>query len=396
MIWYVVDLQGLYIDSEHEGFAEANARAVEFKKQGGQPKVMTKPRVGSLTLDPRDEASWKPKRQNPRLNPFVCPSCGASAPKGKGAEGVTHKEACVFLKRRRAKRNPEWTPRQQMQRAAAAEEAAKWQEKFAERWSSPEGRKHRRQAALDAARSYKGQQPISFIWATFARNGWTPEETDAFLEEVELRSNPPLEDHVEYEPHRTVRTLRTRYGVDEVESMLHDIDDPEDVRENPRRSGEDIYRMWHQKEPNGTKRVNPRCDWDEKLVCVGKAHHIVYRSGKWEKGNKKNDYIHHFDSKPSVYMREDAVENGKGGKTVESLFSGLKNADGQAEVAELASLLSFAIDDGTQDGHEFRLHTGAKVYGGVDKKTVLIIDPVYGPIVIKGGKMYFDERGIVL
>jgi hypothetical protein len=152
--------------------------------------------------------------------------------------------------------------------------------------------------------------------------------------------------------------------------------------------------MWHQKEPSRTQRVNPRCDWDETLVCVGKAHHIVYRSGKWEKGSKKNDYIHHFDTFPSVYMRKGAVEGGTGGKTVKQLFGNMRNADGQAEVAELAAVLSFALDDGGE-GEEMELHQGAKVYGGVDKRTVLILDPVWGPIVIKGGKMHFDERGIV-
>lgn len=328
--WYVVDLQGLYIDSEHEGFAEANERAVAFKREGGQPKVMTKPRVGSLELDPRDAASWKPKRTNPGAyrTPFICPACGGKGP-GTAAT-VVHRPGCVLVKRE-------------------------------------QGRK-------------------------------------------KTRSNPPLEDHVEFEPRRTVRALRTRYGVDDVEHMLHDEEDIErqaekhdymrrheaGLRENPSRTGEDIYRMWHQKEPRHATTKRAGVDWEDELVCVGKAHHIVYRSAKWEKGNKTNDYIHHFDSKPSVYMKPGVVEDAGATKSVKKLFGALANPDGKAEVAELARPLSFALDDGTTDGHEIPIHAGAKVYGGVDKKTVLIIDPKWGPIVIKGGKMYFDERGIVL
>jgi len=73
----------------------------------------------------------------------------------------------------------------------------------------------------------------------------------------------------------------------------------------------------------------------------------------------------------------------------------LQNGDGRFEVAELAVPLSLGLDDGTTEGTDIKIHAGSKVYGGVDKKTVVICDPHWKLIVIKGGKMHFDERGIV-
>ena len=227
--WYVVDLQGLNIESGWEHFEDAAERAVAFKKEGGMPKLMKKPRVGGLVLDPNDDASWQPKRSNPR------------------------------------------------------------------------------------------------------------------------------------------------------------------------KSAEDVYRMWHQKEPHRSFTVRAGCSGDDGMVCVGKAHNIVYRSGKWENGRKTNDYIHHFDSKPAVYFLEKklpADARGNPTKTVDDLLSSATNGDGKVEVAELAVPLSFGLDDG-DDGSDIKIHRGAKVYGAVDQKTVIIYDPHWKLIVIKGGQMYFDERGIV-
>ena len=63
--WYVVDVQKICIDSGWDDVAPANRRAVELRREGGVPKVMTQPRVGAQVLDPKDRASWTPKRNNP-------------------------------------------------------------------------------------------------------------------------------------------------------------------------------------------------------------------------------------------------------------------------------------------------------------------------------------------
>lgn len=177
-------------------------------------------------------------------------------------------------------------------------------------------------------------------------------------------------------------------------------DDPaswKPIRKNPRKNGEDVYRMWHRKEPHNKFVISGGCSEDDEMMCVGKAHNIVYRSGKWEKGRKTNDYIHHFDSRPSVYMltkKLPASARANPDKRVGDLLSGATNEDGQVEVAELAAPLSFGLDDG-DEGADIQINKGAKVYGCVDQKTVIIHDPKWKLIIIKGGRMHFDERGIV-
>jgi hypothetical protein len=169
------------------------------------------------------------------------------------------------------------------------------------------------------------------------------------------------------------------------------------VRQNPRKNGEEVFEMWHRKEPRNKFVVSGGCAEDDDMVCIGRAHNIVYRSGKWEAGRKTNDYIHHFDSKPGVYMlakKLPADARSAASKTVGQLLSGAIGEGGRVEVAELAVPLSFGIDDGA-DGEDIEIHKGAKVYGCVDQKTVIIHDPKWQLIVIKGGRMYFDERGIV-
>lgn len=161
---------------------------------------------------------------------------------------------------------------------------------------------------------------------------------------------------------------------------------------------EAVFEMWHQKNPHSAFGLDTGCDGDDEMVCVGRAFDIVYRSGKWEKGRKTNDYVHTFDSKPKVWMLGHLVEDGmksSGNKTVESLLKRTKNADGQFAVAELASPLSFTLDDGTNEGCDVAIHTGSKVYGAIDQRTILICDPHWSLIVIQGGEMHFDERGIV-
>ncbi len=166
---------------------------------------------------------------------------------------------------------------------------------------------------------------------------------------------------------------------------------------------ERVYEMWHKRQAKHTAVIRPGCDESDVMVCVGNAFDIVYASNKWERNaSKVNSYIHVFDSKPKVYMLAhlagQLVDNGprdNPGKTVGSLLGRVRNRDGQFAVAELARPESFSLDNGTDEGDEVAIHGGSKVYGAVDKRTVLITDPVWKLVVIRGGKMTFDERGIV-
>jgi hypothetical protein len=453
--WFVVDKQGLYIDSSWDGIPEATARATDFKKEGGQPTVMKVPRVGGLVLDPKDPASWKPKRQNPRrplaprhppwqesVRNVVQDMRPRRMPKSRFADGPARslytRMTSAYLEHLFAKDSKAPVAVQKAAKKLHADcEAARPANAAALAVLEANLLKKNPRAAHDyefyTGRDTDDDDDDDGIYldaddmrsmSTFEAPARTPTQKQArrraaAAESVRrldraLRSNPPLEEHVEHEPQRTVSALQKRYGRQAVEHMLDEDDNVDEqaekaaymdrheagLRNNPHvepgEAGEHIYAMWHQKEPKRLSRVKLQCNWEDELVRVGKAFSIVYRSGKWEKGNKSNDYIHHFDSKPSVYMLPGSTEHDGSAKSVQQLFGPLQNPDGQAEVAELATPLSFALDDGTSEGAEMKLHRGAKVYGGVDKKTVLIVDPVWGPIVIKGGKMYFDERGIVL
>ena len=167
---------------------------------------------------------------------------------------------------------------------------------------------------------------------------------------------------------------------------------------NPVERAAGVYEMWHQKEPTRASVLGVGCSDGDVMVCVGRAHDIVYRSGKWERGKKTNDYVHNFDTKPKVWMLADTVEGvatrANPAKTVGDLLGGLQGSDNRVAVAELATPLSFSLE-GDGDGEEIAIHRGARVYGATDKKTLLIVDPEWGLIVVRGGEMHFDERGII-
>ncbi len=312
--FFVVDVQHICIASGWEFREDAMDEAVTADAEGRGPvKVMTKPAVGGQQLDPKDPASWVPRRnagpayassarhvqaprptyqqhgpgirQNPRAPgyaSFVCPGCGA---KGSSPR-VEHKPGCRLA------------------------------------------------------------QPVR-----------------------RPRHNP---------------------------GELLVVNDGGGGHDSAR--AERVFEMWHKKSPTRVQVVRPRLDEGDEMVCVGKACDIVYRSGKWEKGRKTNDYVHTFDSRPSVYMLASIAPGAprdNPGKTVGSLLGGARNRDGQFAVAELATPLSLSLHNGQLEGDDVAIHSGSKVYGGVDKKTVIIMDPQWKIIVIKGGSMHFDERGIV-
>lgn len=198
------------------------------------------------------------------------------------------------------------------------------------------------------------------------------------------------------------------YGrMDEIEGSI--VKEPRvtsrGVRENPSSQpldshrAEKVFTEWHQKAPNAVGVIDTGCDGDDTMVCVGNANDIVYVSGKWEKGKKKNAYVHTFDSQPKVYMLAHNVEPltnpGSGTKTVDSLLKHARNKDGHFAVAELARPESFSLCGADGEVDEIAIHAGAKLYGAVDKKTIIIADPKWGLIIVRGGEMHFDERGIV-
>lgn len=156
---------------------------------------------------------------------------------------------------------------------------------------------------------------------------------------------------------------------------------------------EEVYEMWHRRPAEGFDIKKTGVKITAPMVCIGRAHDVVYASNKWEKDKRKtNDYVHTF-GQPKVWLLESfAKDVGGARKTVEHFLQKCCNAEGRVAGADLAKMVSLCVGD---ENHEIKIHSGARVFGGNDQKTVVILDPVYKMIVITGGKMFFDERGIV-
>jgi hypothetical protein len=351
--YYVVDINKIYIDSGWEYRQDAIDRAAELAEEGGVPKVCNKSRVavGNRVLDPDNDASWSPSR---------------NAEPVTGVRGV--------------QRNPE--PR-------------RYREAF----------EHAREAGRHAVGAYH---------AVRGQPRQNPHDDDFQLDEIVQFYTPSdtvSGDHKIVDIGADVVVVQRIMPNGEMVGRpkrvkKSDVLAPDEhLRQNPRLNpsperessrdeerGAKVFEMWHQKSPTGAQVKRVLGDMDACMVPVGKAHEIIYRSGKWEKGRKTNDYVHAFDSHPSVYMLEKfAPESRAQGKSAGSLLRAAQGADGRFVVAELATPLTLSIDD----GQEIAIHNGSKVYGAVDKKTVIICDPKWKLVIIKGGRMHFDERGIV-
>ncbi len=471
--WFVVDRQGIFIESGWEDFGDANERARAFEAEGGSPKVMTKPAVGAVKLDPKDPASWRPKRQNPALPP----SKALHAARGLFMKQWrrTHGSDADHIGRRRFEEQQQRLERERTRHSRptyAESDHEVIDEKLAHRAKTivrgPGVVQNPRRSLDDSTRGCRCCYDVISSMPDYCHrcvaHGCDTERRACGLRHQ--RQNPrlnPEHDMPEgvgyYTPDEVAecfddlsRETRTRlwellnelvkkgkavpvggdgsdgtieyppepdaYRSGKMGAVWHklnakqqrEIVDAWNAREarfasylkkNPEpdsAKAEAIYEMWHQKEPHRVQVVRPGCDESDEMVCVGKAFDITYRSGKWKKGNATDDYVHTFDSKPKVYMLAKHVDGGlkeNPAKTAGKLLNPARNADGQFAVAELAKPLSFTLDNGTDEGDEVKIHSGAKVYGCTDKKTVLIVDPKWGLIVVRGGQMHFDERGIV-
>ncbi len=445
--WYVVNVQNICIDSGWENLPDATDRATALKEETspGAVKVMTKPRVGTQTLDPNDDASWTARRQS---NPAADVDTRARDERlWKEAKAIARREGhagdfayvqAIFQKMRGGntlptpKLNPAMkakTPREAILKSNVLDVRFHNGSHF--RFSDVKSVEDANRLLNDLCQEQEGVGCI-LSWRHTWRDGpgslttnvelnSRPQENpsewkegdEAFVEradgdwkKVRVGSVRPaktsaLDGKVSVEVivvddkgrHFGVYESALRRAIPNPGELLvvNGSDDLDSAR------AEKTYRMWHKKEPNHVEVRRPNVDGNDLMICVGRAHNIVYRSGKWEAGRKTNDYIHHFDSKPKVWMLARlAGDEGHGAtKTVDALLKRTHNADGQVAVAELANPISFGLDDGTDDGSDIVIHSGSKVYGAVDHKTVIIYDPKLKLVVIQGGQMHFDERGIV-
>jgi hypothetical protein len=152
-------------------------------------------------------------------------------------------------------------------------------------------------------------------------------------------------------------------------------------------NAEDLFEDFHEKEPRNYDIL--KVPMPDTVFFDGVADDIVYRSGKWQPGNKKQDYIHKFDSFPPVFF-----EGGEGrARAVSGLIGDL---DKQIPLTLLGTCLEFRYRVGDKKGElvEWFFSKPPKLLSTPDRKTLVILTEE-GPIFVSGAKMRVEARGIV-
>lgn len=159
----------------------------------------------------------------------------------------------------------------------------------------------------------------------------------------------------------------------------------------------DAWRMWHQKEPREI--IPTSFKFPKKMVPVGKANRILYRSDKWEEDGDFYTYYHDFDSHPTVYTTEKSpLAKGLRSNGEEKIdvadFLGMEHINAELSLPLLATTMELIItgEDGKKRTKKFRLEPPLCCTS--DLKTLVILSDDI-PIIIRGGKMVVTERGIV-
>lgn len=148
-----------------------------------------------------------------------------------------------------------------------------------------------------------------------------------------------------------------------------------------------VYRMWHKK--HAEEVIEAEYPLDEvDVFYAGIGDSILYSSDKWEEDGDFWDYIHEFDSGPSVFLAEgdDAPVDPR------NLMR--NDLDGELALPVLAFVkeLIFVRDDGSKRSLRFR--SPPIMSCSEDKKALVILTDNIGPIYVRGGKMHITERGI--
>lgn len=150
------------------------------------------------------------------------------------------------------------------------------------------------------------------------------------------------------------------------------------------------FRLWHQKEPSEVFDTDyPLEEYD--VFLAGTADEILYVSDKWEDDGRMYDYIHDFDSAPSVFTTEGY---GDEEDPAELLRVPKVAKDAEASLPILAAVKRITIvrDDGSK--HQIRFREPPMLCCSLDKKCLVILTEDVGPIYIRGGRMHVTARGI--
>lgn len=157
-----------------------------------------------------------------------------------------------------------------------------------------------------------------------------------------------------------------------------------------RSAAERNYEMWHQKQVDSI--LDRWYTWPKQVYADGVALDISYKSGKWEK-RKKFSYDHmfgSFGSYPLVYTLK-----GEGSsRGVKGILGQDHNVD-EMDLPVLAEVETLLVQK--SDGSEKRTNFDSyrPILACSNDRKSLIIFKRNDLVIITGGKMYVDSRGIV-
>jgi hypothetical protein len=154
------------------------------------------------------------------------------------------------------------------------------------------------------------------------------------------------------------------------------------------------HAMWHEKDVEGAYLKDVH--FPPTLRRIGYALEIVYLSDKWETHANFYSYVHHFDSQPEVYAAPQAGA-GRGRARSTAKLLGVASVDDNARLAipilARVSEFSFRMPDGSS--RVLRFDFPPLMLCSPDKEGLIVLSEEMGPIVVRGGQMEINRRGIV-
>lgn len=158
---------------------------------------------------------------------------------------------------------------------------------------------------------------------------------------------------------------------------------------------EDTFRLWHSKDPR--KEFRRRVKYlDGDFARIGLASEIQYRSDKWERDGDHYPYVHDFGRSVGVYVPASAVsdEDIIGALNSGHRLLGIRGRGNTAEVAQLGTCEELVFRDASNEEVVLAFPKGTLLLSSPDRKALIIVDKSR-PIIVRGGKMSVQSRGIV-
>lgn len=156
------------------------------------------------------------------------------------------------------------------------------------------------------------------------------------------------------------------------------------------------YRMWSKKPLDESMEVET--DFPTRMQRIGFASSILYASDKWEAKDDLVDYLHDFDSSPAVFIGDaqaSGLEHDHEMATRTLMGPGVPRMRADVDLAlPLLGFVKELIIHRSGPDLCWRFSDPPCMACSPDKKTLVILSADHGPILIRGGAMHVEGRGI--